>query len=193
MEDPSSARRHAAVVLAIGAAPPHPIVFVARADHLRHHPGQIALPGGTADPTDPSLEHTALRELEEEVGIPAARVRLIGTLPSFSQRRGGRFHINAFVGIVAPGTRLVIDPAETAAVFEVPLAEIVAPGAVHQGIEVFEGRQIETWHFDYGVMHVWGATGYILSTFVTACADAKSPLRFALDAAGITPLCPDRS
>src|SRR5271154_6075691 len=172
MEDPSPDRRQAAVVMAIGAATPHPVVFVARADHLRHHPGQIALPGGSADITDRSLEHTALRELQEEVGIPAERVRLIGTLPSFSQRRGGRFHISAFVGIVAPGTHLVIDPAETAAVFEVPLAEIVAPGAVHPGIEVFEERHIETWHFDYGVMHVWGATGYILSTFVAAWRDA---------------------
>jgi 8-oxo-dGTP pyrophosphatase MutT (NUDIX family) len=185
MEDASPARRHAAVVLAIGAAPPHPVVFIARADHLRHHPGQIALPGGAADLADGSLERTALRELEEEVGIPAARVRLVGALPAFSQRRGGRFHISPFVGIVAAGTRLTIDPAETAAVFEVPLAEIVAPGAVHPGIEVFEERRIETWHFDYGVMHVWGATGYILSTFVGAYNDAASPLRLALDAAGI--------
>ena len=148
--------------MAIGAATPHPVVFVARADHLRHHPGQIALPGGSADITDRSLEHTALRELQEEVGIPAERVRLIGALPSFSQRRGGRFHITAFVGIVAPG-------------------------AVHPGVEVFEERHIETWHFDYGVMHVWGATGYILSTFVAAYHDEGSPLRRAINDAGISP------
>ena len=155
------------------------MIFIARAEHLRNHPGQIAFPGGRADPEDgDDLSRTALRELEEEVGIGGDRVRLILELPHVAPI-SGRFAIAPFVGVVEPATRLTIDPSETAAFFEVPLAAIVAPGAVHEGIEIVGEARHPTWHFDYGPMHVWGATGRILKFFVEAWHAEDSALRAA--------------
>ncbi len=171
----------AAVVIPIFSAAPHGVIFIARAAHLRNHPGQIAFPGGRVDPEDgDDLARTALRELQEEVGIDHHRVRLVMELPLVTPI-SGRFAIAPFVGIVETGTRLTIDPSETAAYFEVPLAAIVAPGAVHRGIEIVGDAQHATWLFDYDSMHVWGATGRILHLFVDAWNAEGSALRSALD------------
>jgi len=173
--------RAAAVVIAIFADPPHNIAFVERAAHLRNHPGQIGLPGGAADPADDGdLARTALRELEEELGVYETRIHLVDQLPTIVQRVSN-FAVTPFVGIVEPKTPLVIDPSETAAVFTVPLATVVAPGAVHEGIEVIGERAIDTWIFDYGDRHVWGLTGAILRSFTVSWNDPATGLRSAID------------
>ncbi len=177
--------QRAAVVIPILAVAPHRVIFVARAAHLRNHPGQIAFPGGTVDLADgDDLARTALRELHEELGIPPDRIALVGRLEHVLPG-SGRFEIAPFVGVVEPHTKLTIDPSETAGVFEVPLAEIAAPGAVHQGTETVGERRVDTWLFDYEGMHVWGATGRILRHFVVALARSDSPLREALVARGL--------
>jgi 8-oxo-dGTP pyrophosphatase MutT (NUDIX family) len=163
-------------VIAIGAAPPHPVIFIERSAQLRHHPGQIAFPGGGIDPADgDDIARTALRELDEETGIAADRVRLIGRLDDV-RGRVNPFIITPFVGIVAPGPAPIPDGGETIAVFTPPLAALLAPGAVHEGVGA-DG--IETWHFDWEGLHVWGVTGRILASFVNAARTAKS-LRTAL-------------
>jgi 8-oxo-dGTP pyrophosphatase MutT (NUDIX family) len=145
-------RRRAAVVIAIFRTPPHGIVFVERAAHLRDHPGQIGLPGGGVHPEDESLSATALRELHEEVGIGAARVRIVDELPVIHQRIANNFDVTPFVAVVEPG-ELRIDATETAGVFLVPLATVVAFAGHESAIE-FEGRRI------------WGLTARILHEFV---------------------------
>ncbi len=168
------------MLLTIGAAPPHEVLFVQRAAHLRDHPGQIGLPGGSVDPADGAdRARTALRELHEECGIPPERVTVVGALPIVRQRVN-TFVVTTVVGIVARDTPVTIDPAETAAVFRVPLAAIVAPGAVHVGVEEFGGLRITTDHFDYGTLHVWGLTGRILRFFVEAWHNRQGPLRAAI-------------
>jgi 8-oxo-dGTP pyrophosphatase MutT (NUDIX family) len=182
VSDPAETpRRLAAVVMPIFANPPHEVVFIERARHLRRHAGQIAFPGGALDEADGG-DHAraALRELNEEIGIPPAAVTIVGRLEDIHQRRFG-FTVTPFVGIVAPGTPLVVDLNEAAAAHHVPLAAIVAPGAVHTAIEVLPERQVETPVFDYGPLHVWGLTGLILRTFVERY-HAESQLRAALDA-----------
>lgn len=175
-------KREAAVVLAIYADPPHHVVFVERARHLRDHPGQIGLPGGSADAADgDDRARTALRELEEEVGIPPSRITLVGRLPQIVQRSNA-FSVAPFVGIVQPGTRLAIDEAETAAVFTIPLAAILAPKAVHEGIERVDDLAIATYHFDYRDRHIWGLTGRMLFAFARAW-ETNDPLRAAVEGA----------
>jgi len=177
-------RRYAAVVLAIFADAPHRVVFVERAAHLRDHPGQIALPGGSVDPGDgDDRSVTALRELEEEIGIPPQAVRLVGRLADVHQRRANNFTVTPFAGIVTPGTKLAIDESETAALFTVPLAELVAPGAVHDGIEIVGEHHVDTYVFDYHDRHIWGLTGSILHAFVTAWHASGSPIRAAIEGA----------
>jgi 8-oxo-dGTP pyrophosphatase MutT (NUDIX family) len=169
--------RAAAVLLAIFADPPHRIVFVERAAHLRNHPGQIAFPGGSADAADGDDRlRTALRELHEELGVPAERVTIVGRLPDAFQR-SNNFLVTPFVGVLRSATPLTIDATETAAVFTVPLDAVVAPGAVHPGIETIGEVAIETWVFDYGDLHVWGLTASMLHEFVAAWSSTHSELR----------------
>ncbi len=147
-------RRRAAVVLTIFQGPPHGVVFVERAAHLRDHPGQIGLPGGGVHPEDADLAATALRELREEVGIAAPRSAIVAQLPTLSQRVVNNFDVTPFVAVVEP-TELVVDPSESAGAFLVPLATIVGGGLQNFVLE-YEGR------------HIWGLTARILHDFVTA-------------------------
>lgn len=147
-------RRRAAVVVTIFREPPHGVVFVERAAHLRDHPGQIGLPGGGVHPEDADLEATALRELEEEVGIAPATVTIVARLPTISQRVVNNFDVTPFVAVVEPA-ELRIDPAETAGAFVVPLSVIVDAG-------------LRDFALDYEGRHIWGLTARILDAFITA-------------------------
>jgi 8-oxo-dGTP pyrophosphatase MutT (NUDIX family) len=174
-------RRLAAVVIPIYANAPNDVVFVERAVHLRRHAGQIAFPGGAVDEADGGDQaRAAIRELHEEIGIPPDAVSIVGRLTPIVQRQNV-FTVTPFVGVVAPGTELVVDLNEASAAHRVPLAAIVEPGAVHPGVEYEAGRRIETQHFDYGALHVWGLTGHMLRDFVLEYHRAASPLRAALD------------
>ncbi|HZW53342.1 MAG TPA: CoA pyrophosphatase [Candidatus Elarobacter sp.] len=177
----SLARRTAAVALAILTAPPHGVIFIERASHLRDHPGQIALPGGSVDPADEGdLRRTALRELREEVGVAAERVRIVGELPMVRQTRANNFDVTPFVAAVAPGP-LTIDGTETAAVFTIPLA-VVIDELTHGTVRVGE-LSVETYLLDYENRRVWGLTGRILRSFVDAWNDPADPLRAAVEGA----------
>jgi ADP-ribose pyrophosphatase YjhB (NUDIX family) len=146
---------------------------------LRHHPGQIAFPGGGIDPADEDdIARTALRELAEETGIAPKRVRLIGRLDDV-RGRVNPFVITPFVALVAEGPAPVPDGGETIAIFTPPLADVLAPGAVHQGVERVGAYGVKTWVFDWEGMHVWGVTGRILASFVAAARNDAS-LRAAL-------------
>jgi 8-oxo-dGTP pyrophosphatase MutT (NUDIX family) len=174
-------RRTAAVSVAILRTPPHGVVFIERAAHLRDHPGQIALPGGSVDPDDGGdLRRTALRELSEEVGVAQERVTILGQLPVARQTRANNFDVTPFVAVVAPGP-LTIDGTETAAVFTIPLAVIVEE--LTHGTHTIGELTIETYLLDYESRRVWGLTGHILRSFVEAWNDPANPLRAAVEAA----------
>ena len=175
-------RRIAAVTIAIIAAPPHGVLFIERAAHLRDHPGQIALPGGSADPADGGdLARTALRELHEEVGVAPERVTILDRLPVVRQTRANNFDVTPFVAVVAPGG-FTIDGTETAGMFTIPL-EVIVGDALRAGtIEIAE-RTIETYLLDYGGKRVWGLTAHILVSFVERWAQPESGLRAAVEAA----------
>lgn len=175
-----SARRKAAVAVAIIAAPPFGIIFVERADHLRDHPGQIGLPGGGVDPVDGGdFEHTVLRELREEVGVTPARVRIVGRLPMVSQHVN-TFDVTPFVAVVAPGP-LTIDGNETAGVFTIPL-DVVISDALGLGTVAVGERIVESFILDYDQRRVWGLTGRILRSFAEAWHDPATGLRAAVEA-----------
>ncbi len=175
-----NARRAAAVVLAIFRAKPHAVLFVERAAHLRHHPGQIALPGGALDPEDEGdLRRAALRELHEEVGIEAERVTFVGELPMVSPRINP-FVVTPFVAVVAPGD-LRIDPSETASVFTVPLETILGDRLTVGRVGI--GRvYVETHLLEYEGRQIWGMTGRVLRDFVDAWNAPDGDLRARVEA-----------
>jgi 8-oxo-dGTP pyrophosphatase MutT (NUDIX family) len=174
-----TAPRKAAVALAIFSAPPHGVVFLERAAHLRHHAGQIGLPGGAMDPEDDGhTERTALREMHEEVGIVPERVRFVWTFPDLHPKVSN-FLVTPHVAIVQPGP-LLIDPSETAGVFSVPLETVL--GEVRDGTMDVGALEIRTTLLDYDGRRIWGLTGHILRMFVDEWNEPLSEMRARIEA-----------
>jgi 8-oxo-dGTP pyrophosphatase MutT (NUDIX family) len=159
----------AAVIVPIVRHAEPTIVFVRRAAHLRRNPGQIAFPGGAVDANDDGECSAALREFEEELGVPRERVRVVDQLDEVVTLALNA-RVTPFLGLIDPPVTWIPDERETESVHEVPLAALYAPGALHEGEEkvVHEGRRyvVHTWMFDYAGIHVWGATGRMLHLLV---------------------------
>ena len=165
------------------ATPPHSLIFVERAQHLRRHPGQIAFPGGAADASDAGDPvRTALRELEEEIGVESERVRVAGRLPD-SKQEFYRFIVTPIVGVLDAATRFLVDGEEIASLFAVPLAAILAAGALYEDTAIIAAHGKTMYAFDYEGRHIWGFTGGILKSFVDAWSEPESALRSAIEAA----------
>jgi 8-oxo-dGTP pyrophosphatase MutT (NUDIX family) len=176
--------RHAAVVVPIVAGPEPAVLFIRRAGHLRRNAGQIAFPGGLVDESDAGdLRQTALREFEEELGVAAGAVDVVGRLPD-TLVINRTVLISPFVGVLETLPAMRIDASEVDEAFGVPLSRIVEPGALHEGIEVFGGFRIPTWQLDVDGVHIWGATARILRSLLDAAYD-DGALRDRLAAYGI--------
>jgi 8-oxo-dGTP pyrophosphatase MutT (NUDIX family) len=169
--------RRGAVLVPIFARAPHGVVFVERAAHLRRHPGQIGFPGGAEDPLDAGDPvETALRESFEELGVGADRITIVARLPELEQHVS-RFRIVPVVGIVGEVPSFTLDLEEIAAVFTVPLAAIVASGAIYEDTDATLARSRAMYAFDYEGRHVWGFTARILKSFVDAWDAPESELQ----------------
>lgn len=155
----------AAVVIPIVRFDEPAIVFLKRAAHLRRNPGQIAFPGGIVDPGDVDERAAALREFEEELGIPRERVRVVDRLDDVVTLAAS-VTVAPYLGLLDPPLEINFDTAETEAVYEVPIRALYAPQAVHRGIERVEYagnvHDVPSWLFDYDGIHVWGATARML-------------------------------
>jgi NTP pyrophosphohydrolases including oxidative damage repair enzymes len=101
------------------------LLLTQRTDHLADHAGEISFPGGRVEPRDRTIAETALRETEEEVGLPPHHVELVGALDSYETGTG--FRVTPMVGLIEPPLVTKPDPFEVAEVFEVPLAFIFRP------------------------------------------------------------------
>lgn len=177
--------RPAAVIVPIYRAPRNSILFVRRASHLRRQPDHIAFPGGVADEEDGDDRlTTALRELREELGIPAERVKIVARLPD-RNAISSAFTLTPFIGVLDAQEAYVPDPSEIGEVFEVPLNAAFAPGAIYEGDTDLGDRVVRSWHFDFATMHVWGVTGRIFETLVRMVRDNADGLRDNLQAAGV--------
>lgn len=133
-------------------------VFVQRSEELRHHPGQIAFPGGSREPDGENALDCALREAEEEVGLAPARVEVLGAVEPCLTPTG--FSISPFVGRISvePAT-LRPDPVEIARIFTLPLGELVETGAYRKTL-LAPDKPLEFFVCRDEV--IWGATARIL-------------------------------
>ncbi len=169
-----------AVLVPIFADAPHGMLFVERATHLRRHAGQIGLPGGKTDPVDGGdPQRTALREVFEELGIAPDRVTVVGRLPALEQSLS-RFVITPIVGVLDPRVAVRPDGDEIAGYFDVPLAAIVAAGALYDDAEAGRARGRAMYALDYAGRHIWGFTARILKSFVDEWNASGSLLRRAI-------------
>ena len=146
----------AAVLVAITDRPEPGIILTQRTEHLRRHAGQIAFPGGRVDPADADVVAAALREAEEEIALPPARVEVIGIADRY--RTGTGFDITPVIGVVPPDLPLVAAEAEVASVFEVPLAFLLDPANQIEASIEWQGRQRRYYEIVWGERRIWGAT-----------------------------------
>jgi 8-oxo-dGTP pyrophosphatase MutT (NUDIX family) len=140
------------------------ILFTKRTPHLNDHAGQIAFPGGRIEPTDPDAVAAALREAEEEVGLPTRQVEMLGRLDTYVTRTG--FEVTPCVGFVAPPERFRPDPFEVAEVFEVPLGFFRDPASRKLESRIFQGRQRFFYAYPWGDHYIWGATAGMLNNLI---------------------------
>lgn len=153
--------RDAAVLVGVAEGPNGPSVLLTmRSSRLRHHPGQIAFPGGKRDDGDPSLEATALREAWEEVGLPAASVRTIGRLPSHETVTG--FTVTPILARISKPFTPIPEAGEVAEVFQVPLSHLSNPNNFRVEGRRWRGERRHYYAVPYGPYYIWGATARIL-------------------------------
>ncbi|MEY2631377.1 MAG: hypothetical protein RIR00_31 [Pseudomonadota bacterium] len=132
------------------------VLLTKRTSHLRDHPGQVSFPGGRMEAHDASPAATALREAEEEIGLAADHVEVIGYLPEY--RTGTGFRVTPVVGLLTPPFHLQPDPFEVAEIFEVPL-EFLLNATNHQRHSVhLRGALRHYYAMPFGDYFIWGAT-----------------------------------
>jgi 8-oxo-dGTP pyrophosphatase MutT (NUDIX family) len=151
-------------------------VFMRRTPTVATHQGQIALPGGAHEPTDASLQQTALRETYEELGIPPEAVVILAELePEYVAVSG--FLVTPVIGrLVGPAT-FRPDPREVAEVIEVPVAALRDPACVREEERGTYIRRSPV--YQYGPYEIWGATARILRRIL-----ARPEVGSASEAAG---------
>ena len=136
------------------------VVLTRRRSDLRRHAGEIAFPGGRQDAEDPQLSHTALREAEEEIGLPSAQVELIGELTPVSTFVTG-YLIYPFVGLIPTGQVWRLSPREVDGVLELSL-DALRRGRTRTRLER-RGISFETDAYVVDEHLIWGATARIVA------------------------------
>ena len=155
---------HASVLIGLVPRPQLQVLLTLRPKHMNSHSGQIAFPGGKADPGDADPVATALREAQEEVGLAPEYVTVLGTLPVYTT--GSAFVVTPVVALLAPELALQANADEVADIFEVPLDFLMNP-AHHRHHVVDWGGQQRHWlsmPYQDGATErfIWGATAGML-------------------------------
>ena len=158
---PNSKLRPAAVLLAFEQRPEglH-LILTKRAAHLRHHPGQIALPGGKVDLDDKGFEAAALREAEEEIGLARDNVEIFGVLPTHETVTG--FSVQPVLGRVRATFTPKPEAGEVEEIFTVPFTFLSQPENFAVVSRLWRGAPRYYYTAPYGPYYIWGATARIL-------------------------------
>ena len=156
----TSYRAEAAVLLAFTDEPDTRLILTRRADHLKSHRGEVALPGGKCDPDDASCIATALRESEEEIALPPAAVSVLGVLDPMVTRFGVK--VTPVVGVVPPDISLTPNPDELDSIFHVPLSFLLRDERVQTDRGTVNGHSVAVPRWQWQGYEIWGVTAIIL-------------------------------
>ncbi len=165
----------AAVLVPITRSDEPEVVLTLRASGLSTHGGEVAFPGGRRDPEDRDLIETALREAEEEIGLPPGLVEIVGPLGTLVSRHG--IQVTPYVGVVPDFVDYQANDGEIAAVFSVPLEFFRNdPREVTHRID-YLGQSWYVPSYRYGEYKIWGLTAIMLVELVNLVYDADIDMR----------------
>ncbi len=157
------------------------LLFTKRTELVEHHKGQISLPGGQQDPQDADLLETALREVEEEIGLKAQDVQILGQTDRMLTNT--RYCVTPFVGFFHYPYSFKISRNEIAYLIEVPFLHLLQEE--HYETKIVSGQEVR-WVLHYYYFNdevIWGVTGFLLSNFLSIVFDFKRNRFLAQEAA----------
>ncbi len=175
---PEDARRAAVMVLLYpAAASPSPVrgngtavclPLIVRPDYLEHHAGQVALPGGIIESGESSWE-AAVRELDEELGVPSCEVEPLGQLSPL-YIFGSNHYVETWVARARGRPQLVASADEVARVLEMPIVHLLDPAVRETETRTARGVQFLAPFYGWDGEHIWGATAMILAELAAVVA-----------------------
>lgn len=158
--DVAKAPVDAAVLVPVTDRPDPGVILTQRTETLSRHPGQIAFPGGRVDPGDADTIAAALREAEEEIGLPRDQVTIVGPADRYRTITG--FQVTPVIGVVPPDLMLTPHEAEVATVFEAPLAFLLDSANHIEASVEWQGRERHYYEIMWDGHRIWGATAAMI-------------------------------
>jgi 8-oxo-dGTP pyrophosphatase MutT (NUDIX family) len=140
------------------------VLLTERASQLAKHAAQISFPGGRLEDTDADIASAALREAQEEIGLDPTRVHVFGYLPDHLVFSG--YRVTPVLSLVTPPFALLPNPAEVAAVFEVPVSHVFDAGNHKASLRRVGDEDMLLYDIPWQGQNIWGATAGMLLTFV---------------------------
>ncbi|MFX1410465.1 MAG: NUDIX hydrolase [Promethearchaeota archaeon] len=168
---------------------PYELILIHRSNKGLRHRGEMSFPGGKFEPNlDKSLKDTALRETEEEIGVSKENITIIGCLDDFPTMT--KYIITPFIGLIDKNQKLVKDDREVQEIIKIPIDFFIKKTNFREQAVDISGNKFPVFYFNYinrdgGNYTIWGATAYLISTFIEKVYDfylSESGLkRFKLD------------
>lgn len=143
---------------------------IKRTAGMRHHAREIAFPGGQPDAGDRDLTETALRELEEELGIGRDDVQLLGALPPCPTATS-HFTLNPFVALIAQHAVVTPQAGEVETLIRMPVDDFFAGQVPYRAVALGAGRRSPIFGFEVGSMY--GASAHVMEDLLAACAAVR--------------------
>ncbi len=162
--------RTAAVLVPFLDLPVPELVLTRRADHLSQHAGQVSFPGGSADDNDDTAVQTALREAQEEIGLPPSAARPVGFLDRMDTISD--YRVLPVVALVTPPVEWVLDEREVAEVFTVPVPVVLDRDRYNTRHVERHGRHYTIYSMRWEGYLIWGATAAMLMNLITRIESA---------------------